>query len=120
MELEERFRRNRQILWGLFLVAVGVAFLLDRAGLVDLPGLRHFWPMVFVVLAASRALARRPGAAAMFALMALAFFAAEFRWFGLGYHTFWPLLLVAVGAGIVIRVLSGEDARCARGEAYHE
>ena len=111
---DHRFPRSGRILWGLFLIAMGCAFLLDRLGYVEIRALWNLWPVVFVVLAVGRALDRRPGAAASFAVMALAFFAAEFRWFGLSYRSFWPLLIVAVGVGIVLRTLSGEDGRAPR------
>jgi hypothetical protein len=111
MEMEERHRPHRQILWGLFLMALGGLFLLDRTGLVELPSIGRFWPAVLLVIGASKFLARRWGSGAMLSLMGLAFFAAEFGWAGLAYHNFWPLLLVAVGVGIVIKALSREDER---------
>jgi hypothetical protein len=37
--------------------------------------------------------------------------ACEFGWYGLDYHNSWPLVLVAVGAGIVVRALGGEPKR---------
>jgi len=120
MHIEEGFRRNRRIAWGLVLIAVGGAFLLDQAGIVELPALGQLWPAILIVLGGIRVLDGRPGSGAMLGLMGLAFFAAEFRWMGLRYHNFWPLLLIAVGAGMVIRVLSGEDARDARTEVSHE
>jgi len=116
MELETGFRRNRRILWGVFLIALGGIFLFERAGWVDLPNLSHWWPAVLVVIGVGRLLERRPGAGAMLVLLGLAFFAAELRWLGLSYRNFWPLLLVAVGVGIVVRALSGEESGCvARG-----
>jgi hypothetical protein len=30
---------------------------------------------------------------------------------GLGWHNSWPLLLVAVGIGMVVKALTGEDGR---------
>ncbi len=113
MELETNSHRNRRILWGVSLIALGGLFLVARAGWVDVLELSHWWPAVLVVIGVSRLLDRRPGVGAMLMLMGLAFFAAELRWLGLSYRNFWPLLLVAVGVGIVIRALSGEDARCA-------
>jgi hypothetical protein len=120
MELEKRPRPHRQILWGLFLMALGGVFLLDRTGIVEMPSIWRFWPTVLLVMGACRVYERRWGSGAMLALMGLAFFAAEFGWAGLGYHNFWPLLLVAVGVGVVIRAISGEDRRCACEEASHD
>lgn len=115
MKIEVSDRRTPKILWGVLLMAVGGLFLAGRFGLVRAPEVWKLWPSVLVVIGANHALARRPGSAAMLALMGLAFFAAEFGWMGLSYPSFWPLLLVAVGVGMVIRVFSREDERRAQG-----
>ncbi len=112
MERDERKRPHRQVLWGVFLMALGGIFLLDRLGVVEVPSLAKLWPTVLLVLGASRLFAGRPGSAAMLSLMGLAFFAAEFHWLGLTWATFWPLLLVAVGVGILIGAISREDECC--------
>jgi hypothetical protein len=117
MEIREKTRPHRQILWGVLLMALGGVFLLDRLGIVDLPSMWSFWPLVLLVLGVSRLLTRQPGAAATFILMGLAFFSAEFHWLGLSYSSFWPLLLVAVGVGIVIKAVSAEEACPDREEA---
>jgi len=127
MALEEKTRPYRQILWGSVLMALGGLFLLGRMGVVDMPSIWSFWPLVLLVLGVSRLFTRQPGAAATFVLLGLAFFAAEFRWMGLSYSTFWPLLLVAVGVGIVIKAFSAEEACpdreercCDREEKVHD
>jgi hypothetical protein len=116
MELEERTRPHRQALWGVLLMTIGGAFLLDRLGVVDIPSLSKLWPAVLLILGASKLFEGRPGSGVTLALMGLAFFAAEFHWMGLTWSTFWPLLLLAVGVGIVIRAFSREDERCCEQE----
>ena len=66
------------------------------------------------VAAVSQLMERKPGSAAMSVLMGVAFFAAQFHWLGLSYRSFWPLLVVAVGVGIVLAAISGEDRHGAR------
>jgi hypothetical protein len=100
---------SRRILWGVFLMAVGVTFLLAQLGVLELPSLWQLWPATFWVMGMGSLLERKPGGAATFGLMGLAFFSAQFGWFGLSYRTFWPILVVAVGVGMVIGALSGED-----------
>jgi hypothetical protein len=90
-------------------MAIGVAFLLAQLGVLALPSLWQLWPTALWVIAVGQLLERKPGGAAMFGLMGFAFFAAQFGWFGLSYRTFWPLLVVAAGVGMVIGALSGED-----------
>jgi len=111
MEHGDRSRRSSRILWGVLLMALGGALLLDRAGVLGVPALWELWPGILVVIGVNHLFCRRPGSGATMMLMGLAFFSAEFGWMGLTWATFWPLLLVAVGVGIVIRAFSREDDR---------
>jgi hypothetical protein len=110
-EKEDRRRQTRSLIWGLFLIALGSAFLLDRMGVLDLPPLGQMWPLIFIVISASQLASGRPGGAVMFLLVGLWFMACEFGWYGLTYHNSWPLLMVAWGIGIVIRAFTGEARR---------
>jgi hypothetical protein len=44
-------------------------------------------------------------------LLAAWFFAVTFDWGGLTYANSWPLALVAIGVGVVIGAITGEDRR---------
>ena len=99
----------KRILWGLFLMGLGAVLLLMQLGVLRIPGLWRFWPVVFGVTAVGQLTERKPGAAAMSVLMGVAFFAAQFGWLGLSYRSFWPLLVIAVGVGIAMAAISGED-----------
>jgi hypothetical protein len=116
-----RFSREtpatRRFLWGVFLMVIGGALLLGQAGILDVPSIWRLWPVVFLVIATASLLEGKPGGAVMMGMIGLSFFAAEFRWMGLSYRSFWPLLVVAVGLGMVVGAISGEDAGCARPEA---
>ena len=109
--IERRPRRARRAVLGLFLIGLGAALFLGQVGFWSALVVWKLWPAVLILIGVNHAMDRKPGGAAMFFLMGLAFFAAEFRWLGLSYARFWPLLVVAVGVGIVIATLSGEDAR---------
>ena len=100
---------TKRIVWGLFLIGLGAVLLLMQLGILQIPGLWRFWPVVFGVTAVSQLTERKPGAAAMSVLMGVAFFAAQFGWLGLSYRSFWPLLVVAVGVGIALAAISGEE-----------
>ena len=114
MEPDERIRGTKKLVWGFFLIALGGAFLLDRLHVVDLPSLGSLWPAVFLVIAVSHVAEGRLGSALTFLLLGAWFFACEFGWYGLDYGNSWPLVLIAVGAGIVVRALGGEPGRCGR------
>jgi hypothetical protein len=109
IHLSQESAAPKRIVWGVFLVGLGTVLLLMQLGVLRIPGLWRFWPLVFGVSAVSQLTERKPGAAVMSVIMGLAFFAAQFGWLGLSYHTFWPLLVVAVGVGIVMAAISGED-----------
>lgn len=109
---EDDWTKNmKTLVWGWFLIAVGSLFLLDRLQVVNLPNIGLLWPIVFLVIAAIHVVEGRHGSAVMFVLMGAWFQACTLEWHGLTYHNSWPLLLIAVGLGIVIRALTGEDAR---------
>jgi hypothetical protein len=108
---EDGIRNTKSLIWGLFLVVVGGAFLLGRFGVIDLPNWGMLWPAVFFVIGVTHAAEGRFGSALMFILMGGWFFACTFNWMGLTYRNSWPLLMIAVGLGIVISALTNEDAR---------
>ena len=114
MGRDERSRATKRLIWGAFLMAIGSAFLLDRLHLVELPSLGSMWPAVFLVIAVGRVAEGQLGSALTFLLLGTWFFACEFGWYGLDYGNSWPLVLIAVGAGIVVRALGGEPGRCKR------
>ena len=108
--------RRGAVLWGLFLVAIGSAFLVQRFMGIDFPRIWHLWPLVFFVIGTNHLLDRRPGGAVTMYLFGLWFFSVNFDWFGMTYRNSWPLFLIAIGTGMVIRSLTGEDRWRKRGE----
>ena len=108
MERDEKFRQSKRLVWGVFLIVLGILFLLDHAGLVSIPHVGQMWPAVFFAIAAIRVLERRFGSAVEFLALGTWFFICEFEWHGLTYQNSWPLLLIGLGAGIVIKALEGE------------
>ncbi len=110
-EIVKRAVHRERLVWGLFLIALGALLLLDRFGPWSLPGLGQLWPVLFFAFALARLLDGRPGGALTLAGLGTWFLAVEFHWYGLTWGNSWPLSLVAVGLGIVVRALTGEDRR---------
>ena len=107
-----RSRKNRPartVIWGLFLIALGLAFLFERTGLIGVSVAARFWPAVLFVIAVIHVVERRFGAAVMFVGLGAWFLAVNFGWRGLTYSNSWGLVLVAGGLGIVVRALTGDD-----------
>ena len=111
MEQDERRRATKRVIWGAFLIVLGGVFLLAQLHLVDLPSLWKLWPAVFAVSAVSHIVEGRYGSALTSVLLGFWFFACQFGWYGFDYANSWPLVLIAVGAGIVVRALRGEPRR---------
>ena len=114
MARDEGNRGTRALVWGVFLMLVGSAFVLDRAGVIELPNVGRLWPLVFGVIAMGHIVEGRYGSALTMLLLGAWFFACEFHWYGFMYSNSWPLVLIAVGAGIVLRALGLERPRRAR------
>lgn len=112
-------RDARNIIWGTFLIVIGVLLLMERIGGLQIP-VGSLWPLVLFVLAASSAAERNISGAVMFTLLGLVFLSVTFNWFGLSYHRSWPLLMVAAGIGMVIRSLTGARRIAPRDEVPHE
>ena len=106
----ERSHSRKRLVWGFFLIALGSGFLLDRLGLIQMPPYGRWWPAFFLVIAALHVVEGRFGGALTWLILSAWFFACENRWYGLNYRNSWPLVLVAVGAGIVVRALRFEPA----------
>lgn len=106
---------GKKVAWGMFLILIGSAFLLDRLGLVDLPSLGRLWPLVPVVIGFSNLVDGKVGGGVTMILIGGWLMASNEGWFDLHWGNSWPLALVAVGFGIVIKALTGEDARDRRG-----
>jgi len=100
----------------MFLIALGVAFLLDRFDVIDLPHVGQMWPAIFFALGAIHIVERRLGSGLNFLLMGAWFFACEYEWMGFTYRNSWPLLLVGIGLSIVVGALVGEPPRRRRDE----
>lgn len=103
-------RRSKSLVWGVFLIGLGAAFLLQRFGILE-GELGDYWPLVFVAIAAAQLVDRRPGAAIMFLVLGAWFMACTHGWYGLTFRNSWSIAMIAVGLGMVVRALTGEDSR---------
>jgi hypothetical protein len=115
MRRDDSAYSTRAVIWGVFLMTLGAVLMLDRFGPWDFPDIWRLWPALFLVLAVAQLAEGRLGSALTVASIGTWLLACEFHWFELRYGNSWPILLVAVGLGIVVRALTGEDRwRCGR------
>jgi len=114
MAQDEGIRNMKTVVWGIFLIALGVWFLLERSGMWGVGGLGEWWPLILIVIGITHLIERRLGSALTMLLLGAWFLAVTSGWMGLTYGNSWSLVLVAVGTGIVVKALTGEE-RCRRG-----
>lgn len=107
---EQHHRERRSIFWPLFLIAIGVMFLLDNAGFLtgDVWGLVwRFWPLLFIVGGLDGLWKGEGIAGSLFWLgVGVIFLLANLNYLNISVmdviFRFWPVLLVAIGLDLII------------------
>jgi len=112
MAQDEGIRSMKNVVWGIFLIALGVLFLLEHSRMWGVMGLGEWWPLILVVIGITHLVERRVGSALTMILLGAWFLAVTNDWMGLTFSNSWSLVLVAVGVGIVVKALTGERRRC--------
>ena len=108
-------RRNRPygsggLIGGLILAGIGVLLLLDNLGILPVQDIWDYWPVILIVVGLSRAATACGWGGRVFG-SALIFAGAVFLLHNLGYlhgdpwNFFWPVILIAVGMGMLARSL---------------
>lgn len=104
-------QKNSGSLWvGLLMIALGVLFLLDRFHLWDFSRIfRDWWPSILILVGFVQLFTgnRRRWTGPLVLIVVGVIFQVDrldlFRWWDMG--TMWPLILIAVGAGILLKRL---------------
>jgi hypothetical protein len=96
---------------GLVLLGLGVVFLLRELGvLTGSIFVSGWWALLVVVLGLAKAVrprhAKDVGEGVTLALIGVWLYLAHTGYQGFSYHSTWPLVLVAVGAGMVARTIA--------------
>ena len=104
------FKMRRQIVWGLTLVAYGVAYLAHRDDPDALRELWHYWPFALIAFGIAGMIPPTTGkqfADGLSQVLFGAWFYATFEglW-GLSFHNSWPLLIIVAGAGMVLQPIA--------------
>jgi predicted membrane protein len=107
----------------LIIITVGVILLLDRMGIIDGGDLFKFWPMLLVAGGLSHLLRPDEGGKVGGALMVAVGVLFQLKNLGiirLDWSTAWPILIIAVGAALLWRALSGPSLTRATRDAFNE
>ncbi|MFC4931145.1 LiaF transmembrane domain-containing protein [Massilia sp. GCM10023247] len=106
MSTESSYAARKQIMWGLVLMAVGLAFLLDRMDLVDVRSLWHYWPLLIVAAGINQTIgypsAKEFSTGLWTVFIGLWLFAVFEGFLGLTFRNSWPLFLLMAGLQMII------------------
>ena len=100
-----------QVVIGVIVMVVGLAFLFDSLGLLDLDFTLHLWPVLLIVfgclrLSQTRYRSGHVVGVAMIVIGALMTL-SSLGLFHISKHVFWPLVLIAVGLSVVFKSVTG-------------
>jgi Domain of unknown function (DUF5668) len=97
---------RKQLMWGLLLVGLGAAFLLDRLDMFDIDELWHYWPLVLVVFGINKMIgypsARDFSSGLVSFFIGVWLFATLEGVFGLTFRNSWPFLIIAWGVKLIL------------------
>ena len=101
---------------GLFLIGLGVLFLLDRLHIEDFGDLiRTYWPCIIILFGVSHLFRRESiWSGAWLVLIGMWLQAVHLHLFNLTFGNSWPLILIASGAGITLRALTDRRVKPAK------
>jgi uncharacterized membrane protein HdeD (DUF308 family) len=116
MQVNDTDRRvNGRLLMGIMLIVCGLVLLADRLDIVTLRFSANVWPVIVLAFGIIKIVdppvhrgvrqSRRSGAWLIY--IGLWGLVNEFRVFGLGYATSWPLMIVGVGLATIWRSVEG-------------
>jgi len=98
------------VLWGLVLVGLGVAFLLDQMDVFDIRSLWHYAPLLLVVVGINQTIgypsAREFSNGLWTVFIGLWLFAVLEHLWGLTFGNSWPLFIIISGVTMAIRPIA--------------
>lgn len=105
---------------GIIMITFGVLFLLSKLDYTDLGDVvRRYWPVIVIIIGATKLFSRETVWSGLWLVaMGCWLLIAHLRLFGLTYGSSWPLLLIVLGAGLVLRAFV--DSMFPRGRERHE
>ena len=106
MYTDDAYRLRKQVVWGLILILVGGAVLLDRLGYMDVESLWRYWPLLLVAVGINQTIGypipKEFGGGLWLVFIGLWLFAVFEHLFGLTFRNSWPLFILAWGVKLVL------------------
>jgi hypothetical protein len=112
VNINDSYHWRKQLMWGLLLVGLGGALLLDQLGMLDVEDLWHYWPLALVVLGINKLIgypsARDFTSGLWTAFIGVWLFANFEHMFGMAFRNSWPYLIIFWGITLILRPFIGE------------
>jgi hypothetical protein len=100
-----------QIFIGVFVIGLGLMFLLDNLDIIDFHRISQYWPALVVLFGAVKLVdAESPHERMVFGIITLIGVALLLNRLGLDFirvRNIWPLVLIAVGVAVVYKAVTG-------------
>jgi hypothetical protein len=105
--------KSDQIFWGLLFIAAGTILLLQRLGISDFEWtMRRFWPVIVIVIGAPKLFHSKTVWSALWIVAVGVWLQmVTLHISGFTYASSWPLLLILLGAGMIVRTIAGSARR---------
>jgi hypothetical protein len=98
---------RKQLMWGLLLIGIGAALLLDQLDLFNIYDLWHYWPLILIVLGINKMIGYPTAADFTSGLwtvfIGIWLFANLEHMFGMTFRNSWPYLIIAWGVTLVLK-----------------
>ena len=109
MSTDKSYQWRKQLMWGLALIAFGVAIFLDQMDLVDIRGLWHYWPLLLVIAGVNKMIgyptAKDFTSGLWSVLIGLWIFAVFEGMAGLTWRNSWPFVIIVTGVTMILEPL---------------
>lgn len=97
--------KSLQLIFGVVIALLGVAFLFNNFDLIDMGNVWHYWPLILVAIGLNKMLlAQTPHereSSIWWMFWGLWFLVSYQHLFGLSFRTSWPLIIIAWGFQIL-------------------
>lgn len=97
--------QSLQFIFGIIIALLGVAFLFNNFGFIDIGNVWRYWPLILVAIGLNKTLqaenSRKRESGIWWMFFGLWFLVSELHLFGLTFRTSWPLLIIGWGIHIL-------------------
>ena len=111
-------RSSRGLFTGLFIIAIGLIFLLDQEGIVSADYMfRFFWPAIFIFFGLEAAFCRESGNRRIFGIVMTAIgvllLVSKFGFLHIhiGFELIWPVALIWAGVWTIVHAFGRAEGR---------